>query len=192
MNRISTVVALYVDPRGPYPLLLEHWYDAEKDARRYAGDLPVVAHPPCGPWGRLKHLSKQEEERPFFGHALDLVRRNGGVLEHPAYSRAFFAHGLPRPDKQPDAFGGFTIRVNQVDFGHVARKPTWLYIVGKTTIPPLPPPREPTHWVSGWRNAKGPRGKAPPGIKICSAVQRNRTPIDFARFLIEIAQKENT
>jgi hypothetical protein len=36
----------------------------------------------------------------------------------------------------------------------------------------------PTHWVSGGRNPnrKGSGGLVPPGVKVCSAEQRRRTP----------------
>jgi hypothetical protein len=53
------VAVLYVDPLGPYPNLVRHWYDADRDARTYPGPLPVVAHPPCGPWSSLRTLSKE-------------------------------------------------------------------------------------------------------------------------------------
>jgi hypothetical protein len=53
-----TVAALYVDPRGPYASMpgVDPW-DVERDARTYAGPYPVVAHPPCGSWGRFRNLT---------------------------------------------------------------------------------------------------------------------------------------
>ena len=39
----TDVSVLYVDPRGPYPKLVADWWDAERDARNYAGPNPVVA-----------------------------------------------------------------------------------------------------------------------------------------------------
>lgn len=60
---------------------------------------------------------------------------------------------------------------------------------GARVVPPNPPRREPTHWVSGGRYKRHNRtgGLIPPGIKACSAQQRRRTPVDFARFLLRIA-----
>jgi len=52
----ADVSALYVDPRGPYPRLLADCWDEVRDAKLYAGPNPVVAHPPCGPWGKLRGL----------------------------------------------------------------------------------------------------------------------------------------
>lgn len=185
------VAVLYVDARGPYPELVTHWYDEDRDAATYDGDLPVVAHPPCGPWGALKHLNKKQN-KDCGPHAVALVRRNGGVLEHPAGSGLFSHCGMPRPGGLPDAWGGVTYEVCQVDWGHVARKRTWIYVVGVPieALPRAPAPRAPTHWVSGGRNPdrKGSGGLVPPGVRICSAQQRRRTPVDFARWLLAIAR----
>lgn len=192
----ADVVALYVDPLGPYPSLVAEWFDAGRDARTYTGDLPVVAHPPCGPWGILRARCSYPDGG-LAPHAVTTVRRVGGVLEHPRGSALWAELGLPRPGQLPDAFGGRTIEVEQVRWGHPARKRTWLYLV-RTTLPiVIPPPRDPTHWCSGHRYAsRGGPDRAvdapPPGIKVCSAQQRRRTPTPFAEWLLELAASAAT
>lgn len=185
---VENVAVLYVDPRGPYPALVREWFDTSRDARSYEGPWPVVAHPPCGPWGTMRHLSsgKGEAQDATCGpHAVGMVQLFGGVLEHPRGSTLWQHCGLPMPGELPDEHGGITFEVSQCDWGHPARKRTWLYVVGARTMPPAPEPREPTHWASGSRTA--PRGPVPPGIKVCSAQQRRRTPVAFAQWLIEVA-----
>lgn len=195
MTGTANVAALYVDPRGPYPCLVREWFDATRNAKTYGGPWPVVAHPPCGPWGPMRHLSSGEgeaQDATCGPHAVEMVRRWGGVLEHPKGSSLFAHCGLPRPGEFPDEWGGVTFEVAQCDWGHVARKRTWLYIVGVplTALPPKPPTREPTHWASGGRTRSSRKGRdVPPGIKVCSAQQRRRTPEAFARCLIEIAAR---
>jgi hypothetical protein len=189
----TDVAALYVDARGPYPGLVADWYDEDRNAAIYRGALPVVAHPPCGPWGHLRHLNRFQPKH-CAAHALIVVRRVGGVLEHPAGSKFWVAYGLPLPRALPDAHGGWTLEIDQCRWGHVARKLTWLYIVGCASeeLPAIPPPREPTHWVSGSRRRKdGGRagGVVPAGIKVCSAEQRRRTPPAFAKWLLEVAAR---
>jgi hypothetical protein len=185
------VVALYVDPRGPYPGIVRDWYDAERNAMTYRGSLPVVAHPPCGPWSHLSQLHKNAEEIALAPHAVAVVQRCGGVLEHPRGSTLFRACYLPKPGDGVDEYGGETFEVSQCDWGHPARKRTWLYIVGlQRPLPPKPGPREPTHWASGGRTRSSRHGSpVPPGIKVCSAQQRRRTPPDFARWLVELASR---
>jgi len=52
----------------------------------------------------------------------------------------------------------------------------------------FPEPREPTHWCSGGRTKRpGMGATVPPGIKVCSAQQRRRTPVAFAEWLLELA-----
>lgn len=191
-----TVTALYVDRLGSYFKMadVDAW-DVERDATKYAGPYPIVAHPPCGPWGALKHLY-QGSEHGCAPRAVEQVRAFGGVLEHPAQSKLWAHCVLPLPGELPDAFGGYSLKICQVDWGHVARKRTWLYFVGVPRSElTFPAAGTPTHWISGFRSSKGRNpyknnGSAvPPGIKVCSAQQRRRTPPAFARWLVDLASR---
>jgi hypothetical protein len=186
VGRIVTVAALYIDPRGPYANRpgVDAW-DEKRDARLYDGPWPVVAHPPCGPWSSLRHLWTRGQ-RDCGPRAVEHVQRFGGVLEHPAYSRLWEHCRLPKPG-EGGRNGGVSYEVQQCDWGHPARKRTWLYVVGLgQSSPTMPPRREPTHWCSGGGTG---RGKTPPGIKVCSAQQRRRTPPAFADWLIALAEQ---
>lgn len=98
------VAALFVEARGAYTSLphVDPWPEV-RDARKYGGPWPVVAHPPCSRWCRLAGLvearwgHKRGEDGECFASALASLRAWGGVLEHPAYSDAWKAYGLPRP-----------------------------------------------------------------------------------------------
>lgn len=194
------IAALYVDRLGPYfgRPDVDPW-DLDRDARLYAGPHPIVAHPPCGPWGSLRHLvvpgRARLNDKDCGPIAIGQVRKFGGVLEQPAGSKLFDACECAKPGDRADAFGGVAVEVCQVEWGHPARKRTWLYVVGvprPSILPPFPG-RAPTHWVSGGRNPNrkgGARagGIVPPGIKVCSAQQRRRTPPAFADLLISLAR----
>ena len=194
-----TVAALYVDPRGPYPSMpgVECW-DETRDARNYAGPHPVVAHPPCGPWGALAQMRVPNRERRTQDigcaePAVAAVRLWGGVLEQPARSAMFRAFGMPSPFGGVDYCGGWTFHCSQVHWGHPAEKQSWVYVVGFARFLPMPPfpGRRPTHWVSGGRklDRKGSGGVVPAGIKVCSSGQRRRTPPAFAEFLVDLARQ---
>ena len=188
---LRTVAALYVDARGVYPKMggVVCW-TSDLDARLYDGPHPVVAHPPCGPWGNLRR-QYQGNEHDCGPRAVEQVRKFGGVLEHPARSELWRHCYLPKPGAR-DAHG-FTVQIDQCDWGHVARKPTWLYMVGAQLSSVLDAIDEregsgvPTHWCSGGRNNKT-GGSVPPGIKVCSAQQRNRTPRILAEWLVSLAR----
>lgn len=135
------IAALYVQRGGAYYGLedVEPWALPDRDAREYRGPWPVVAHPPCSRWCRLAGLIEARwglvrgDDGGCFEHALATVRKFGGVLEHPAYSDAWPAFGLPRPRPggwQLDVFGGASCHVEQCRYGHRAKKATWLYAVG--------------------------------------------------------------
>lgn len=137
----ATVAALFVQPRGCYSELdgVDCWPES-RDARKYAGPHPVVAHPPCSRWCRLAGLVearwgyKRGEDGGCFASALGSVRTWGGVLEHPAYSDAWATYGLPTPPRQGGwvrgLCGGWSCHVEQGRYGHRAKKATWLYAYG--------------------------------------------------------------
>ena len=135
------IAALYVETDGAYFGLdgVDPW-DEAKDARRYTGPLPVVAHPPCQLWGAMAVVNYArwggEHNKPgndggCFAAALTAVRNHGGVIEHPAHSHAWKWHGIATPPNtggwvKADEFGGWTCHVEQGHYGHMSRKPTWL------------------------------------------------------------------
>ncbi len=144
---MRTVAALYVETGGAYFGLsdVDAW-DEARDARKYAGPYPVVAHPPCQRWGKLwagqpLHIKRTGERKVkgddggCFAAALASVRRFGGVLEHPWGSHAWPHFGLNKPPRSggwvaADFHGGWTCCVEQGRYGHYARKPTLLYARG--------------------------------------------------------------
>jgi hypothetical protein len=142
-----TVAALYVETNGVYFNLpgVDPW-DEARDARLYAGPWPVVAHPPCEAWSifapvrEKKHGLPRGEDGGCFAAALAAVRRWGGVLEHPAYSRAWATFGLSRPASSgawsQTLDGEWFGEVNQTAYGHRMNKPTWLLYCGSE--PPMP------------------------------------------------------
>jgi hypothetical protein len=145
------IAALFVQEGGTYydPALagsVDPWPEA-RDARLYAGPWPVVAHPPCSRWRRLAGLvearwgHKRGEDGGCFAAALAAVRTWGGVLEHPAYSDAWAAFGLPVPPRTGGwtrgLCGGWTAHVEQGRYGHPAKKATWLYAHGAAALPSL-------------------------------------------------------
>lgn len=204
------VVALYVDPRGPYPKLVREWYDEARDARTYAGPWPVVAHPPCERWGRywgggpMLHGTPNQkllgDDDGRFEHALSMVRRFGGVLEHPEATHAFRAFGLTRPPKSGgwvSAEGGWTCCVEQGHYGHQARKATWLYVASSTRPPDLiwgsSGPKD--RLDAGYHSARerksmgGEAGLVSRGIRRQPKSERHLSPIAFAEWLIEVASR---
>lgn len=160
-------------------------YDIDRDARNFQGGAPVVAHPPCRAWGKLKAFAKPrpgEKELAFF--AIEKIRANGGVLEHPAYSSLWKEAGLPRPGQKPDEYGGFSIDIDQCWFGHRARKRTWLYIVGV----PLNEVEYPISLDQVTHNIATSKRKGSRLPEVPKA-EREHTPPKLAKWLIDLASK---
>ena len=188
------IAALYVMRDGPYANLpgVDVW-DKERDARTYAGPWPVVAHPPCDRWNMLSAVNAKRwgyrinDDDGCFAAALASVRRWGGVLEHPAETRAFKFHNIPEPKAggwQLTIDGDWVTEVNQAAYGHRARKRTWLLYHGDSLPPPL-----------DWRDVHGTHrvgfgfpadtNKPLPRIKQREALA---TPEPFRALLISIAR----
>jgi hypothetical protein len=135
------IAALFVETGGVYYGLpdVDAW-DEMRDARKYTGPYPVVAHPPCERWGRYwsggpsaRVRRVKGDDGGCFAAAIAVVREFGGVIEHPEASHAWPAFGLVPPPKvggwvRADEFG-WTCCVEQGHYGHKARKATWLYTV---------------------------------------------------------------
>jgi hypothetical protein len=192
------IAALFVEKNGVYFDLpgVDPW-DEERDARLYDGPWPVVAHPPCKRWGRF---AGQVERR--FGHrigddagcfqsALEAVHTYGGVIEHPAYSHAWDWFDLPEPKWRGGwthaLNGGASCYVEQWQYGHPAKKATWLYAYG-VGLPELQwgytPDNAPGHSVR-WSKVRYPGDD---GRERLPREWNNRTPPGFRDVLIAMAR----
>lgn len=210
------VAALFVDKRGPYANRpdVDAW-DIERDARKYNGPYPVVAHPPCQRWGRYWSGGPNPKAQRFvlgdddgcFESALTSVRRWGGVLEHPEASHAFREYGLGEPPRAgewvvADSQDGWICCVEQGHYGHPARKATWLFATcaSRVYVEDACPANIPDLiWgpSSGQRLDEGFHSKAErlaaraagvPPRKRLSTVQNIVTPRAFAELLIGLAR----
>lgn len=185
------IAALYVQTNGVYFGLpdVDPW-DEKRDARRYDGPWPVVAHPPCARWCRLAgHAEKRRPDRKrgedggCFAAALASVRRWGGVLEHPEHTAAWSKFLLPVPPAtgwQRTLCGGWVARVDQSNYGHRAKKPTWLYLSGAIIPPEL-------DWRPGVSTLKGTTSRTG-SVAMMNKRERSATPIAFRDLLISVAR----
>ncbi len=144
------IAVLYVETGGCYFGVpgVDPW-DEVRDARKYTGPRPVVAHPPCQRWGRFWHGSTRKphqfqkgDDGGCFSAAVLAVWQCGGVIEHPSDSHAWAFQGWQKPPRSggwvPAGDGkGVTCCVYQGQYGHLAGKPTWLYACGVRDLPAL-------------------------------------------------------
>lgn len=196
---VTPVAALFVRADSIYKTLpgVDAW-DKKRDARNWPGGCPIVAHPPCAQWGTLSHMSNPDPEEKALGPlAVALVRRWGGVLEHPVRSKLWPHMGLPDgPDR--DCYGGWTLPVSQRWWGHKADKPTRFYIVGvrPAQLPPMPLQIGRAEYICAGgaaataEEAKRRRQCLPefrrPSI---TKTEREHTPPALAEWLVELARK---
>jgi len=193
------LTALFVEKNGCYWDIpgIDPW-DISRDARLYQGPHPVIAHPPCERWGNfaqgsmLKKTYTLGDDGGCFQSALNSVLKYGGILEHPAYSRAWPYFGIDAPEKtgwKKIGTNEWTCQVEQGNYGHRARKKTWLFFVGQKNPPELIwtpcPQRLPEKRLAerGYESARR------CGIVAnMSRKQRQQTPKLFRDLLIHIAR----
>jgi len=196
MNK-GRVAALFVDPGGCYAGApdVDMWPE-HRDARKYAGPFPVVAHPPCQRWGALAAANyarwggdhnKPGNDGGCFRSALHSVVTYGGVLEHPAKSRAFATFGIPRPVGSGWKMAGlhtWVCEVWQSAYGHRANKATWLYYYGEEPPFDLDWSRPTgTHQI-GFQDQRGKAMNKP----VLSRREANATPPAFRDTLLRLAR----
>jgi hypothetical protein len=182
------IAALFVQKGGVYYGIpdVDPWPE-ERDARLYTGPWPVVAHPPCERWSQMNQVNaarwgyRMGEDGGCFASALASVRRWGGVLEHPAESRAFAAFGLPRPRRwawSRSLDGDWLCEVDQATYGHRATKRTWLVFHGGA------PP------IVNWRRTRGTHQIGGFDVTLPQLPKRERalTPPAFRDLLLSIAR----
>jgi len=182
------VAALFVQTDGHYCGLdgVDSW-DIERDARKYEGPYPVVAHPPCNLWVSFAFVNFKryggDHNRPgndggCFASALASVRRCGGVLEHPAFSRAWGTYGLMYPQCggwNPCGPDEWVCEIWQSAYGHRARKRTWLFYKGTNKPAEMRWERKPAEFQVGYHDQRGPaRNKPTVGKK-----EASRTPVEL-------------
>ena len=114
------------------------------------------------------------------------MREFGGVLEHPHRTTLWAAQKLPAIGAR-DAFGGFTLVIDQNWWGHRAQKRTRLYVVGcePEKVPTMPLVLgKATHTVGLWSG----RDKATCRPSIAKH-EYESTPPELAAWLVDLAAR---
>ena len=192
------IAALFVETNGCYFGLagVDPW-DIHRDARLYPGPHPVVAHPPCERWGRFaegsmtRKVHQVGDDGGCFASALDSLRRWGGVLEHPAHSKAWDQFRIPRPSKTGWTKVGsdlWTCEVEQGHYGHKARKKTWLLVCGPKPFDLVWGPCEQRLPAKRLAERGYESARRCGIIANMSSRQRQRTPPEFRDLLLSIAR----
>lgn len=138
---------------------------------------------------------KKGDDNGCFASALASVRRWGGVLEHPAASHAWRAFGLLAPQRgawtRCDFVGGWTCEVEQGNYGHRARKATWLYSNLCLAMPSLNwKASSATARIDGGYHSNEERRTKPrvAPAEFLSRAERAATPLPFRDLLLSIAR----
>lgn len=180
-----SVVVLFARKDSIYKSLGCDVWDIERDARMWLGGEPCICHPPCRAWGQLSHFAKpRPDEKQLAVFSIEMIRKHGGVLEHPRASKLWPYLGLPLGN-EVDEYGGYSICVDQFAWGHKARKRSLLYICGveKRDLQPIPIRFDQIEYVvsSSTRSRRG-------EVKEITKKEREATPEAFAKWLIQVCE----
>lgn len=126
----GTIAILCADERSNYHALPGlDIYTRSRDAYTFSGRIPVIAHPPCQQWSRLKAFARENRsEKELAAFCFEQVNKNGGILEHPHGSSFFKYIGADRKKM---------FSVDQSWYGFPARKRTILYCSGVQLLPSM-------------------------------------------------------
>ena len=178
------IPVLFVNEKTVYSQLDCDCWDEKRNAVKISSRLAGVYHPPCRTWGRLRSFANFHPGEHWLAvWAIIRIRKYGGVLEHPAGSTLWKLMCLPLPGSGYDSFGGFSVKINQHDFGFECEKNTWLYICGiDVNLLPVQPLNfnAITHTISS--------SKIKSGKKEISKNKRASTTIILAAYLVQIAE----
>lgn len=164
----------YDDRFDPWPV--------GRNALEFIGEKAIIAHPPCRLFSRMRSFSTAPGRERFLAYyAIGLVRRNGGIVEHPRSSTLWKQCQVGTP-LNPDHYGGYVIHVHLHWFGFPAQKKTCLYIVGipYSKLPPFPISFDAiTHTVSTSKRSS---------LHEISKNSRSKTPLLMLDYLFQVIQ----
>ena len=157
-------------------------YDITRNAFTFTDRCPLIAHPPCRLFSRLRQFStadRKEKQCAYF--ALSQVRMFGGILEHPR-SSTLWKNGNFNLSGEIDNYGGFLRSVNLSWFGYPAQKKTMLYFVGiaPVQLPPFPLSLSaPLFSIGGSKNNR---------LKEISKNAGSQTPDQMIKYFIQVME----
>lgn len=121
-NKVQVSVLCVASGSNYYRIPGLDLWDTMRDAYKFTGQNPVIAHPPCAQWSRLHKFAKQNEyEKELAVFCWEKVNQNGGIFEHPAGSHFFKFIGADCKK---------IVSVDQHWWGFPCRKRTYLYFNG--------------------------------------------------------------
>ena len=174
---------LFCNHNSIYKTLNCDCYDLNRNALSVQFPSVAIYHPPCRSWSRLRKFSSFIPGDHWLAvWSVLRCRRFGGIIEHPMGSYLWHYMNLPLPGRGYDSYGGFTFEIDQVEFGHLCRKRTWLYVVGLPAGIPINIPlcgNKPSFTIASSSSSSD--------LLACPIYYRSYTPILLAKELLRIA-----